>query len=159
MDDEDRWWRARWVVLTIGLTSIGLMAANLVLMFVDRNVVLPQTSDGWSFINVFDLLVNIGVPVLGVVIAARRPENSIGWLLLVAGFALGLGGFSRAYALHALIADPGSLPGGRVFGWIANAVGPIPIALLPFLFLLFPDGHLLSARWRPAAWFSEPRSS
>ena len=41
-----------------------------------------------------------------------------------------MGGFSRAYALHALIAEPGTLPGGRVFGWIANAVWPIPVALL-----------------------------
>jgi signal transduction histidine kinase len=154
VDTETRWWKARWVAWTIGLTSIALMVANLVLMYLDRNVVLPELSDGWSVTNVFDLLVNVGVPVIGLVIAARRPENPIGWLLLAAGFALGLGGFARAYALHVLIADPGTLPGGRVFGWIANAVWPIPVALLPFLFLLFPDGHLPSPRWRPVAWFA-----
>ena len=154
MSDGNSWWRARWVAWTIGLTSIGLMIANLLLMYVDRNVVLPETSDGWSATNVFELLVTVGVPVIGLVIAARRPENPIGWLLLAAGFFLGLSGFSRAYALHALIADPGTLPGGRVFGWIANAVWPIPVALLPFLFLLFPDGHLPSSRWRPVAWFA-----
>ena len=32
--------------------------------------------------------------------------------------------------------------------------GRYPVALLPFLFLLFPDGHLLSPRWRPVAWFA-----
>jgi signal transduction histidine kinase len=154
VSDGNSWWRARWVAWTIGLTSIALMIANLVLMYVDRNVVLPEASDGWSLTNVFGLLVTVGVPVIGLVIAARRPENPIGWLLLAAGFALGLSGFSRAYALHALIADPGTLPGGRVFGWIANAIWPIPVALLPFLFLLFPDGHLPSSRWRPVAWFA-----
>ena len=154
VSDGNSWWRARWVAWTIGLTSIALMVANLVLMYVDRNVVLPEASDGWSLTNVFGLLVTVGVPVIGLVIAARRPENPIGWLLLAAGFALGLGGFSRAYALHALIAEPGTLPGGRVFGWIANAIWPIPVALLPFLFLLFPDGHLPSSRWRPVAWFA-----
>jgi signal transduction histidine kinase len=142
------------VAWAIGLTSILLMAASMALMYVDRNVTLPQVSDGWTFINVFDVLVNLGVPVMGIVIASRRPENPIGWLLLVAGLALGLGGFSRAYALHALVADPGSLPAGRILGWIANAIWPIPVALLAFLFLLFPDGHLPSPRWRPVAWFA-----
>ena len=59
-------------------------------MYVDRTVTLPEVSDGWSFRNVFDIIVNVGVPVLGIVIASRRPENPIGWLLLVAGLALGL---------------------------------------------------------------------
>ena len=103
------------------------------------------SSDGWSFQNVFDIFVNIGVPVLGIVIASRRPENAIGWLLLAAGLALGLTGFSRAYALHVLVAEPGSLPGGRVAGWIANTLWPIPVGMLPFLFLLFPTGSLSRA--------------
>ncbi len=154
MSDGSPWWKARWVAWTIGVTSIALMVANLVLMYVDRNVVLPEASDDWSLTNVFGLLVTVGVPVIGLVIAARRPENPIGWLLLAAGFALGLSGFSRAYALHALIAERGTLPGGRASGWIANAIWPIPVALLPFLFLLFPDGHLPSPRWRPVAWFA-----
>ena len=148
------WWRARWVASTIGLASIALMLGTLVLMYIDRTVTLPEVSDGWSFQNVFDIIVNAGVPVLGIVIASRRPENAIGWLLLAAGLALGLTGFSRAYALHVLVAEPGSLPGGQVAGWIANAIWPIPVGMLPFLFLLFPTGRLSSRRWRPALWFA-----
>ena len=87
-------------------------------------------------------------------IASRRPENAIGWLLLAAGFALGLTGFSRAYALHALVVDPGVFPGGRTAAWISNTFGSVPVGLLPFLFLLFPTGKLPSPRWRPALWFS-----
>jgi signal transduction histidine kinase len=138
----------------IGLASIVLMAADLVFMYVDRHVTLPEVSDGWSFLSVFDILVNAGVPVLGIVIASRRRENPIGWLLLVAAFDLGLAGFSRAYALHALLSNPGSLPDGRLFAWISNTIWPIPVSLLSFLFLLFPDGRLLSTRWKPVAWFS-----
>jgi signal transduction histidine kinase len=148
------WWRARWVASTIGLASIVLMLGTLVLMYVDKSVTLPLESDGWSFQNVFDVIVNIGVPILGIVIASRRPENAIGWLLLAAGLALGLTGFSRAYALHVLVAEPGSLPGGQVAAWIANALWPIPVGMLPFLFLLFPTGRLSSRRWRPALWFA-----
>jgi hypothetical protein len=37
--------------------------------------------------------------------------------------------------------------------WLANWIWVIPIAMLAFLFLLFPTGQLRSRRWRPAAWF------
>jgi signal transduction histidine kinase len=37
--------------------------------------------------------------------------------------------------------------------WLANWIWVIPIAMLAFLFLLFPTGRLRSRRWRPAAWF------
>jgi signal transduction histidine kinase len=91
--------------------------------------------------------------VVGFVLASRRPSNRVGWLFLVGGLALGLGGFASAYALHALVADPGSLPAGRAFGWLSNWIWVIPIAVLAFVFLLFPAGRLRSRRWRPAAWF------
>jgi signal transduction histidine kinase len=141
-------------VRTIGFASIVLMAANIGLLYIDRHVTLPEVSDHWALKSVFEILVNVGVPVIGIVIASRRPGNPIGWLLLAAGLALGLTGFSRAFALRILIASHGSLIMGRTFGWISNAIWPIPVAMLPFLFLLFPDGHLWSPRWRRAAWFS-----
>jgi len=36
---------------------------------------------------------------------------------------------------------------------LSNWVWVIPIAVLAFVFLLFPAGRLRSRRWRPAAWF------
>ena len=95
----------------------------------------------------------MAVPVAGFVLASRRPENRIGWLFLVAGLTLGLSGFSNQYALHALVAVPGSLPAGRAVGWLLNAIWMIPVATLAFLLLLFPTGHLRSRHWRLAAWF------
>ncbi len=144
---------ARRIARSIGILSIALMIASLVIMFVDRHVVLPQVSDSWTFSNVFDVVVSIGVPVIGLIIASRRWENRLGWLLLAAGLALGVVTFSRAYALHSLVADPGSLPAGRAFAWLSNWMWTIPISLLPFLLLLFPTGRLPAGRWRPVAWF------
>ena len=72
----------------------------------------------------------------------------------MAGLAVGLNGFSAQYALHALVAAPGSWPAGRAFGWLSNWTWMIPAATLAFLFLLFPTGHVRSPRWRPAAWFT-----
>jgi hypothetical protein len=132
--------------------SVALIGGGLVLAYVDRHVV-PANLTGWTVPSVSGQVVNVAVPVAGFVLASRRPENRIGWVFLVAGLALGLSGFASAYALHALVAERGSLPAGQVFGWLANWVWTIAVAMLAFLFLLFPTGRLRSRRWRPAAWF------
>jgi signal transduction histidine kinase len=135
-----------------GLTSIALLIGGIVLLYVDREAVLPADLPRWDLGNVADQVANIGVPVIGMVLAARRPRNPIGWMFLVAGATLGVTTFAGAYAAHALRADPGSLPGGNLAAWLSNWLWPIPICTLPFLFLLFPDGRLRSRRWRPVAW-------
>jgi signal transduction histidine kinase len=147
-------WTARWLAWIVGLSSIALMIAGLVFRFVDRNLTLPLVSDAWSVSGVLDVAVNIAAPVIGAVIVSRRSGNPIGWLFLAAGFLLGVTAFARAYGLHALLADRGSLPGGQASIWLSNWVETIAVCLLPFLFLLFPTGHLPSQRWRPLAWLS-----
>jgi len=132
--------------------SVALIGGGLVLAYVDRHLV-PASLANWTVSNISGQVVNVAVPVAGFVLASRRPANRIGWLFLVAGLALGLSGFSNPYALHALVADRGSLPAGQVFAWLSNWIWMIAVAALAFLFLLFPTGRLRSRRWRPAAWF------
>jgi hypothetical protein len=132
---------------------VALLGGGLALAYVDRHLV-PASMTDWTVSNISLQIVNAAVPVAGFVIASRRPENRIGWLFLVAGLGLGLSSFSNAYALHALVADPGSWPAGRAFGWLGNWLWVTPVAMLAFLFLLFPTGQLRSRRWRPAAWFA-----
>ena len=145
-------WTARRLAWSVGIVSIVLMVAALVLMFVDRGSDLPIDVATWSATDVLGVFVSLGVPVLGVVIVNKRPRNAIGWIFIVAGAALALVTFGQVYALHALRADPGSLPAGRVLAWVSNVLWPIPLAALILLFLLFPTGHLPSARWRPVLW-------
>jgi hypothetical protein len=143
---------AGWVAGCAATISVALTSAGIALAYVDRQLV-PASLTGWTVSNVSGQLVNMAVPVAGFVLASRRPGNRLGWLFLVAGLGLGLSGFSNQYALHALIVDRGSLPMGRVLAWLSSWVWAIPVAMLGFLFLLFPTGRLRSRRWRPAAWF------
>jgi len=145
-------WTARRLAWSVGIVSIVLLVAALVLMFVDRGSDLPNDVATWSASDVLGVLVSLGVPVLGVVILNKRPRNAVGWVFIVAGAALALVTFGQVYALHALRADPGSLPAGRVLAWVSNILWPIPLAALILLFLLFPTGHLPSPRWRPVLW-------
>jgi hypothetical protein len=143
---------ARWVPRCAVAGSLALFGGGLALAYVDRRLV-PASLTGWTVSNISAQVVNLAVPVTGFVLASRRPENRIGWLFLAAGLALGLSGFSNQYALHALVADRGSLPAGRLFAWLSNWLWVIQVAMLAFLFLLFPTGFARSRRWHLAAWF------
>jgi hypothetical protein len=107
----------------------------------------------WDFSNVFEEATFIAVPVVGFVLASRRPGNRIGWIFLGAGLVLGLAFFCDRYGRGGLSAAPGSLPGARAATWFVNWAWQIPAAGLAFILLLFPTGRLRSPRWRPAAWF------
>jgi hypothetical protein len=144
---------ARWVAGCAAAGSVALVGGGLALAYVDRHLA-PASLTNWTVSGVSGQVVNMAVPVTGFVLASRRPENRIGWLFLVAGLALGLSGFSTRTRCHALVAAPGSLPAGRVFAWLSNWGWVIAVAMLGFLFLLFPTGQLRSRRWRPAAWFA-----
>ena len=142
----------RRVALTTGFVCIALILAELVLAFANRHAAIDADLQAWNFPDILDSLTNLGVPVIGMVLASRAPANKIGWVFLVAAIGIGISGFSQQYAIYALRADPGSLPAPLFFGWLANWTWPIALCMLLFLFLLFPDGHLRSRRWLPVGW-------
>jgi signal transduction histidine kinase len=142
---------ARWVAGGVAALSVALMAGALALVYVNRHRA-PTDLTGWDFSDVFGQVANLAVPVVGFVLASRRPANRIGWLFLGAGLALGLSTFSSAYALHALVVTRGSWPAGRAAGWLSNWVWVIPYAMLALVFVLFPTGQPRSRWWRAVAW-------
>jgi hypothetical protein len=142
----------RWVAGCAAAGSLALMAGGLILAYVDRHLV-PANVTNWDFSDVFGDVVNMAIPVGGFVLASRRPGNRIGWLALAAALTLGLRSFADQYEQRALVAAPGSLPSGLWALWVSTWIWLIALAMVAFLFLLFPTGRLRSRRWRPAAWF------
>ena len=78
--------------------------------------------------------------VLGVTILARRPRNPIGWLFVAIGLASAVTVVAASFASHPLLA------------WIEQWSLPVALGLIPFVLLLFPDGHLPSVGWRSVGW-------
>jgi signal transduction histidine kinase len=94
--------------------------------------------------------VNVVLALIGVLLTTRRPEHPISWVLAITAFWGTMGGLCYAYAVEALVADPGSLPGGLTAAWLDNWWWLPGLALpLSALLLLMPDGHLASHRWWP----------
>jgi hypothetical protein len=89
---------------------------------------------------------------IGAVVAVRQPRNAIGWILCL----IALGGSAAIVSdVYAEEASARSLLGGQLAAWLSTWVWlPSFIIAAVFLLLLFPDGRLLSRRWRPVAWLT-----
>ncbi|MBA3794547.1 MAG: hypothetical protein H0X19_10505 [Rubrobacter sp.] len=92
--------------------------------------------------------------VVGALVASRQPHNHIGWLFLVFAVVAAFVSFGDRYASYALVEHPGSLPGGDWVAWLSSGIWHPAFGFFVFAFLLFPDGRLPSARWRPVAWIA-----
>jgi signal transduction histidine kinase len=126
-----------------GLTILGI-AAGIWFSIIDAG----KTETNLAFLLSFCLF-----PIIGYVLAIRRPDNAISWLMLGIGAGFGLSAFVGSYASYAIQGGVG----GHDLGAIALAFDQpmwVPIVSLPatYLLLLFPDGYLPSPRWRWFAW-------
>jgi hypothetical protein len=133
-----------------------MAAASVVLYIATRSVQPPSSwgTGGDSAVLIL-LLPFLAFPVVGALIASRRPKNPIGWICLAVGIFWMMMLISTSYGLYGLVVEPGSVPFPAAIAslgewmWVA-AVGLLGI----YLVLLFPEGRLPSRRWRPLAWLS-----
>jgi len=104
---------------------------------------------GWEvFFGVLTIVMATGV---GFVLATRRGENPIGWLLLLLGCILGLSAVAFEYATYGLLQSDDPLPGGRLAAVYDQATWPLLFAPVAAIAFVFPDGRLPSPRWRKVA--------
>ncbi len=105
--------------------------------------------------DVFIWAITLVFTVAGHVVATRQPRNPIGWIFLGGGVSAALARLSGAYGDYWLDTGEGPLTFGRMAA-VYGEVSWVPFVLVPatFLLLLFPDGRLLSRRWRPVAWLA-----
>jgi len=85
---------------------------------------------------------------LGALVAARRRDNVVGWLLLGAGVFSAFQLVTGEYAMYDRFVLHDRLPGTAVAAWVSQVAVMVLLSLLPFVLYRFPDGRYLSARWR-----------
>jgi hypothetical protein len=136
--------------LTVAIFAVAVVFAILALI-ADPSQLSQLAKSAGGFLTILPFF---SFPVVGVLIASRRPENWIGWICLVTGLFWTLffeNDMSNAYKL----ASTGTVNSSVKLDALTQADWVFPIGLLGiYMILLFPDGRLPSRRWRPFAWFA-----
>ena len=110
---------------------------------------LSATGENAPLLGAFTLFA-----VVGALIVSRRPRQRVGWIMLGAALAMMASWLATGYALLTVGASPTAPPAiGLVAGGAAEPLAILAMLLaLVLLLLLYPDGQLPSAQWRPVAW-------
>jgi hypothetical protein len=139
-----------WLAWALCVLSLALTALSLLLFILNLSYPNTHLFEPW----LDNTLNGVFYPTVGAIVASRRPENPVGWLLCLYGFVISIGYFCAEYAIYALLAQPDSLPAGEAMAWIVSWVLPILNGLQVFYILLFPTGRLPSRRWRWLGWLT-----
>lgn len=129
------------LVWLVGGLAVFLASASLVLVRLNGEALVQATTSGAAILA-------LSFTVVGVLIAARRPAQLLGWLMLLGGFVGGLNAFSWEYARYALITSPAPWPAAGLAAWLSTWIFAPGFATIPLILLLFPTGALPSRRWR-----------
>jgi hypothetical protein len=122
----------------LGVLAVALNIAALVLI-ASADETAPQV------VRFIALLPTVAV---GTLVAARRPGNPLGWLMLGCGVMFSLQAGAVAYSILDYRLRHGTLPLGRL-AIALQAAWAGGLVLTAGCLWLFPDGHLPRGRWRP----------
>ena len=144
-----------WLAWSLAALSVVMFVGSVALWVLAHSTHVPRSLDadlttggllGQALFLVF--------PLVGALIASRRPENPIGWLCLVDGLLWTTTDMLDYHSLY-VMASPGSVPFPVGLAGVNHWLWVPTVGLLgTYVFLLFPDGRLPSRRWRPLAWLS-----
>jgi len=113
----------------------------------DEGDALIESQGGINVGFVVLVFLLIGWIAVGVLIVWRQPGNWAGWLFIITGMPFPLLSLGQPAVIYGVKVEPGSIPLMSVWATIGE-FALYPLALMPLLFLLYPDGHLPGPRWR-----------
>jgi signal transduction histidine kinase len=131
----------RWPWIALGLGAV-IASVGLVLVSLNGRALTGEITNFVAF---------MGMGVVGALSLSRSPRNVIGLLLLWVAVCVGAA-FAMA-ELSAYLYARGDVGAAIWLGWPGTTLWALSLfPLLVLLPLLFPDGRLLSRRWRPVLW-------
>lgn len=138
--------RAAWSGAVLSVLAVAAAAGAVVLALANRDV----DREIWNLLPAV-----VPFALVGALIVARRPGNPVGWLFAATGLGFTLQQFAGHYAYHGLVVAPGRLPLTDAVAWTQTWLPAVAlVGALVLMPLYFPDGRLLSRRWRPLVWLA-----
>jgi len=131
--------------LAWGLAAIILVGMLAVVVF---SLTRDRSPDLINIIP-FGIFV-IGCGVVGGLVASRRSDNPIGWILCMLGVFGVMAAFLTADAEMTPVTPRGAE--GHFVDWAGSFIWSLALAPLLFVLQLFPTGRPLSHRWRLLVW-------
>jgi GAF domain-containing protein len=141
--------RAHLAWALVGLTTAAVLADTM-FTAAYRSLWSEATwaDHGWPLAP----LASLGCALMGALIVSRHPRHRLGWLLCAASL-LSVTLAAEAYSAWTLDGDgPGSDATAHLIAWAAPLIGWPAFTALIMVFLISPDGHTASPRWRWAGW-------
>lgn len=145
----------RWLMrVAVGVAAWSYLAWVIGLALAYRVQVATGGAEGVDVARFLDTaifsLAWAGFPAVGAVLAARRPGNPVGWMLLLIGALVY--GFEPVTEWTELVVARGGRPSNplRWTAAVVNALAVVPIVAFAHVLLSFPDG--LTTRW--SRWLS-----
>ena len=124
----------------------GLAAFGASVVFATAGVLLTTATSDW----IANLIVGVWLCAFGAMalLIVLRTDNMVGILMLMFTLLMTLSLASASYGQYVYEFGHRSLPFGQIAAWLSLWL-PLPaMGLLIFVFLRFPNGDLLSPRWR-----------
>jgi hypothetical protein len=139
-------WRLR-----LATPGMVLAVGALILVMLAGTAVVTSITHQFQLSGLAQAALILSFAVVGVIVAWHQPRNPMGWVLLGVTFFFFLDDLATSYAYLDYRLHGGRLPAG----WLAVLLIPSwapALVLVGLSVLLFPDGRLLSPRWRLMLW-------
>jgi hypothetical protein len=137
--------RASWILAAICTAGVVFM------LIVGPPGVDPTRPFDWLALTMF-AIIPVSFAVTAAAILSKQPKNAVGWALMVPAVSFVASSLVQTY-FGGFGASPTSLEWWQMvlvifenFSWV--------LLIFPIfhLMLIFPNGNLLSSRWRPLVW-------
>ena len=130
-----------WAVAILG--AVGA----LLLRTIDHVPVIPDTLGfGDMALIAFEFL-GVTFASVGALLVVRRPENAVGWCMVLIGAGTALSGLTAAVTFSAVADGPAGAATAGFAGWLTVLFTMIGNLLIPLLGFIFPTGRGQTPAW------------